>query len=79
MKGRIRELLRAVPFSPFVIRLADGREYRIVHPDFVLASAADSPQILVEEADGTVHFLPALLVTSLERVGVPGAGGSAAA
>lgn len=32
MKGRIRELLRAEPFQPFVIRLADGREYRIDHP-----------------------------------------------
>lgn len=79
MKGRIRELLRAVPFSPFMIRLADGREYRISHPDFVLASSSDSPQIIIEEAEGSVHFLSALLVTSVERMSMPGSSGSQAA
>ena len=69
MKARIRELLQARPFQPFVIRMADGREYRIDHPDFVLAAASDIPQITIEEADGHQHFLSALLVTSIERVG----------
>ena len=35
MKARIRELLRVVPFQPFIIRMGDGLEYRIEHPDFV--------------------------------------------
>ena len=43
MKQRIRDLVRAVPFQPFVIRMADGREYRVEHPDFVLAAASDVP------------------------------------
>jgi hypothetical protein len=68
MKARIRELLNATPFQPFVIRMADGREYRIDHPEFVLAAATDVPQILIEESDGRVHFLSVLLVTSVERV-----------
>ena len=68
MKARIRELLRAVPYQPFVIRMADGREYRIDHPDFVLAAASDVPQIIVEDPDGGVHFLSVLLVTSIELV-----------
>jgi hypothetical protein len=68
MKARIRELLRAVPFHPFVIRLADGREYRIDHPDFVLAAASDVPQITIEESDGRQHYLSALLVTGIERL-----------
>jgi hypothetical protein len=67
MKARIRELLRAQPFMPFVIRMADGRDYRIEHPDFVLAAASDVPQITIEEPDGRQHFLSALLVTSVER------------
>jgi len=66
MKQRIRDLLHAVPFQRFVIRMADGHEYRIDHPDFVLAAASDVPQIAVEEPDGRVHFLSALLVTSIE-------------
>ena len=52
MKARIRQLLRAEPFMPFVIRMADGRDYRIEHPDFVLAAASDVPQITIEERDG---------------------------
>jgi len=66
MKSRIRELLRAVPFHPFVIRMADGREYRINHPDFVLAASTEIPQITIEEPAGTIHFLSALLITSVE-------------
>jgi hypothetical protein len=67
MKARIRELLQSTPFQPFIIRMADGREYRIDHPEFVLASSRDVPQIVIEEADGRCHFLSALLVTSVER------------
>ena len=68
MKARIRQLLHATPFQPFVIRLADGREYRIDHPEFVLAAASDVPQVIIEDPDGAVHFLSVLLMTSVERV-----------
>ena len=61
-------MLHAVPFHPFLIRMADGQRYRIDHPDFVLAAANEVPQIIIEEQDGRVHFLSALLVTSVERV-----------
>ena len=71
MKARIRELLRLVPFRPFIIRMADGREYRIDHPDYVLAAASDVPQITIEEPDGRQHYLSALLITSIDHV--PGA------
>ena len=69
MKARIRELLQAKPLPPLVIRMADRRDYRIDHPDFVLAASSDIPQITIEEPDGRQHFLSALLVTSVERVG----------
>lgn len=68
MKARIRELLRATPFQSFIIRMADDKEYRIDHRDFVLAASNDVPQITIEEPDGSMHFLSALLVTSVERV-----------
>ena len=67
MKARIRELLHAAPFQPFMIRMADGREYRIDHPDFVLA-ASDTPQVIVEEPNGSVHFLSVLLMTSVNQI-----------
>ena len=67
MKQRIRELCRTTPFETFVIRMADGREYRVDHPEFVLAGS-DHPQVILEERDGTVHFLSVLLMTSIEKV-----------
>lgn len=67
MKARIRELLHATPFRPFVIRMGDGREYRIDHPDFVLAAANDVPQVTIEEPDGRQHYLSVLLMSSIER------------
>ena len=74
MKQRIRDLLRAVPFQPFVIRMKDGREYRVEHPDFVLAAASDVPQVILEDPDGSQHDLSALLFTSIERIGPVAAG-----
>ena len=59
-------MLHASPFRAFIIRLADGREYRVDHPDFVLAAASDVPQITVEEPDGRQHYLSPLLITSIE-------------
>jgi hypothetical protein len=43
MKQRIRDLPRAVPFQPFVIRMAGGREYRVEHPGFRGGSQRRSP------------------------------------
>jgi hypothetical protein len=69
MKARIRDLMRSVPFQPFVIRIADGREYRIEHPDFILASSKNPSEIIIEEEHrDRVHFVSALLITSVEKV-----------
>ena len=76
MKPRVRELLGATPFQPFLIRMADGREYRIEHSDFVLASSSDVSEILVEELNGRMHFLAPHLVTSVERFGATANGAS---
>ena len=53
--------------------MADGPEYRIEHPDYVLAAATDVPQITIEQPDGSQHFISALLVTSVERTSRNGA------
>ena len=57
-----------MPFQPFIIRMADGREYRIDHPDFVLASSNNQSQVIVEEPNGRIHNLSALLITSIEEL-----------
>ena len=67
MKARIRALLQASPFQPFIIRMADGSAYRVEHPDFVLASSTEVPQVIIEEPDGRTHFLSVLLMASIEQ------------
>lgn len=69
MKARIRELLRTVPFRPFIIHMADGREYRVDHPDFVLASSSNQSLVVVEDPENErVHTLFALLIASVEEI-----------
>ena len=68
MKARIRELIHIIPFQPFVIHMAKGREYRVEHPDFVLASPNNQSWIIIEEPDNDrVHYIAALLIVSIEH------------
>ena len=73
MKARIRALLRTTPFQPFTIRMADGNAYSVAHPDFVLASSTEVPQVIIEEADGRTHFLSVLLMASIEQASIAAA------
>lgn len=66
--------MQQVPFCPFTIHLADGRSYRIEHPDFVLASSADTPQVVIEQLNGSTHRLSVLLMTSIEEDPLPARG-----
>lgn len=67
MKERIRELLHAIPFQSFVIYMADGRQFRVDHPDLVLASPKNQSWVIVEEPNNDwMHHLAALLMTGVE-------------
>jgi hypothetical protein len=67
VKDRIRELLHAVPFRPFVIRMVDGREFKIDHPEFVFAPPAKTPEVIVmEQQSERVHFVSTLLISRIE-------------
>ena len=49
--------------------MADEREFRIEHPDFILASSKNQSEIIVEEEhNDRVHFPAAPLVTSVGKV-----------
>jgi hypothetical protein len=67
MKEQIRDLLHASPFLSFVIHTADGKSFRVDHPDFVLAGS-DAPHVYVEEPSGRVHRINVMLIKSLEEV-----------
>ena len=53
--------------------MADGREYKVEHPDFVLASTTEVPQVIIEEPDGRTHFLSVLLMASIEQAPIAAA------
>jgi hypothetical protein len=44
---RIRDAMRAQPFQPFDLVLADGRRYTITHPDYISVPPAQRPRDIV--------------------------------
>ncbi len=61
----IASLTGAQPFVPFVLRMADGREFTVNHPDFVARSPAGR-SVTVYDAGG-VHILDARLIAELRH------------
>ena len=59
----IREALHGHPFEPFSLRLADGRELPVPHPDFV---AVGNRRIVVVTDDDSWSVIEPLLIVSLD-------------
>jgi hypothetical protein len=57
----LRNLNHAVPFKPYVIRMASGEKYKVQHPDFISVSPRGSQIIVYDEAD-RAHMLSPLLM-----------------
>lgn len=53
--------------KPFVLRMADGREYRVPHPDYLSLPPRSSCVIVYDDA-GRFTVLPLLTMTGLESV-----------
>jgi hypothetical protein len=62
---RLREVHHARPFVPYTIRMADGRQIRIGHPD-VLAMSQSGRTIIVIHPDDSHSVLDLLLMTELQ-------------
>ncbi len=62
--SEIREALRKQPFHPFIIHLADGREFPIDHVDFLLISRSNR-SIVVADLNGGYEIIDPVMVTSL--------------
>lgn len=61
---QLRSMRDASPFRPCVIHLADGREYRVRHRDYVSISPGGRT-IIVYQDDEAFSILDLLLVTEL--------------
>jgi hypothetical protein len=62
---QLQNVWKAQPFRPFVIHLADGRQIKVVHPDF-LSRSPSGRSIVVHQPDESFNVIDLLLVTDLE-------------
>ena len=60
------DVLRAAPFQPFTIRLADGRSVEVPHPDFVTVTGGGRTAIVSSQVEKRYSIVDLLLVTQLE-------------
>ncbi len=61
----LRSVLRASPFLPFIIRMADGRTFHVPHPDFVWIRPS-SDIAFIHNSDESYSIVDLLLMTELE-------------
>lgn len=62
---QFKTTLHQQPFRPFTIRMADGRMFPVMHPDFV-AQSPTGRTVIVYLPDDTYSVLDLLLMTELQ-------------
>jgi hypothetical protein len=60
----IRKVQHAQPFQPFVVHVADGRQFTINHPEFILVSKSERT-VVIDDVQGNLEILDPLLISSL--------------
>jgi hypothetical protein len=63
----LRDLTHAVPFKPYVVRMASGEKYKVMHPDFISISPRGTQVVLFDET-GQMHMLSPLLMEAATPV-----------
>ncbi len=64
MIADIRRHLEATPFTPFAVRMADGREYPVSTLDHIYLTPAGN-RVVISDDEGVVVVIPALLISGL--------------
>ncbi len=62
---QIQTLYESLPFQPFVIHMADGRQIPVDHREFMVR-APSGRTVVVYSKDDAAHVIDLLLVTDLE-------------
>ena len=62
----IWKLVNRRPFEPFTIRMADGRSFRVGHPEAVVPSFLGRTVLVYDKASGGASILDLFLMTELE-------------
>lgn len=64
--AQIRDTLQNRPFRPFLLRLADGREYTVPHPGFLYIPPNMRHTVIVANtATGAASILDAIMIASI--------------
>lgn len=73
--SEIKERLAEQPFAPFRIVTSAGKEYDILHPEFLMVGrrvlGIGTPRKPGEEEIDGIHVISILHVTALEALAVP--------
>lgn len=62
----LRAALRATPFRPFVVHMADGRSCEVRHPDFLLIGPNGRTAFVFSPSGEEFSILDVLLITEVE-------------
>jgi hypothetical protein len=71
-KEHLRNVRDANPFRPFTIRLADGRDFRIHHRDFLSLPPEGAGRVaVIYQVGGAFSLVDLLLVTEVSVEALP--------
>ncbi len=62
---QLQRFIHAQPFRPFWIHLADGRKFRVPHPDFIAHKPGSRIAMIALEDLDAGEYIDLLLVVSL--------------
>jgi len=62
---QLRSAHRATPFQPFTVHMADGRSFRVPHPDF-LAMSPTGRTVIIWREDDEFSILDLLSMTEIQ-------------
>jgi hypothetical protein len=60
----IHKIQHVQPFQPFVVHVADGRQFLIDHPEFILVSKSERT-VVIDDVQGNLEILNPMLISSL--------------
>lgn len=63
MLEEIRNRIKAVPFLPFIVRVADGRSFSVPHSDHILVTSKGL--VAIENDEGLLDILPSLMISGI--------------
>ncbi len=64
LPDRIRELIHAIPFQPFVVELGSGKCVPVKHPHYVLLSPGGRT-LIVHNDEQRMEMIDVFLITSV--------------